>query len=162
MRINPRRKVLVLKSSVYSKEYIYVLNTSNPKVRVFFMQGENYKLMRIELFIFLNLVFNNIVEDTEKFVNSFWVPQFMISTDLGKEVKRITDFSISMKKNFFLSEEIYFGNHDYIKNAMSLLPKSSDVIFRDSVIFGFLHTNVEKSSTGMPLYAKLIDKQEMF
>lgn len=60
-RINIKSKLLVLKSSVYSKEDIYVLPTDNPKIRVFFMQGEGYKLMRIELFVFLNLVFNNIV-----------------------------------------------------------------------------------------------------
>jgi hypothetical protein len=67
------------------------------------MDAENYKLMRIELFVFLNLVFNNVVEDTEKFVNSFWFPQFVVNSEHGKEVKRITDFSISMKKSFFLS-----------------------------------------------------------
>lgn len=67
--------------------------------------------MRIELFVFLNLLFNNVVEDSEKFVNSFWVPQFAINSEQGKMVKRITDFSISMKKSFFLSEEIYYANH---------------------------------------------------
>ena len=36
--------------------------------------------MRIELFVFLNLVFNNIVEDGEKFVNSFWFPQFVVNS----------------------------------------------------------------------------------
>ena len=114
--------------------------------------------MRIELFVFLNLVFNNIVEDSEKFVNSFWIPQFKVNIDGGKEVKRITDFSISMKKSFFLSEEIYFCNNEYIKNAISFLPKKSDVIFRESLIVGYLHTEVEGGSTGMPLYAKLVDK----
>ena len=38
-RINVKSKLLVLKSSVYSKEDIYVLPTDNPKIRVFFMQG---------------------------------------------------------------------------------------------------------------------------
>jgi hypothetical protein len=55
-------------------------------------------------------------------------------------VKRITDFSISMKKSFFISEEIYFANHEYIKNAVSLLPKGADVIFRESLVIGFLHS----------------------
>ena len=67
-----------------------------------------------------------------------------------------------MKKSFFLSEEIYFCNHEYIKNAISFLPKKSDVIFRESLIVGFLHSSVEAGSTGMPLYAKMIDKDEMF
>ena len=48
------------------------------------MEGEHYKLMRIELFVFLNLVFNNIVEDSERFVNSFWIPQFKVNIDGGK------------------------------------------------------------------------------
>jgi hypothetical protein len=47
---------------------------------MFVIDAENYKLMRIELFVFLNLLFNNIVEDTEKFVNSFWFPQFAINS----------------------------------------------------------------------------------
>ena len=80
----------------------------------------------------------------------------------GKEVKRITDFSITMKKSFFLSEEIYFSNHEYIKNGISFLPKKSDVIYREAVIVGFLHTAVEAGSTGMPLYAKLIDKTAVY
>ena len=67
-----------------------------------------------------------------------------------------------MKKSFFLSEEIYFANHEYIKHAVSLLPKAADVIFRESLVPGFLHAEVEKASTGMPLYAKLVDKGEMF
>ncbi len=67
-----------------------------------------------------------------------------------------------MKKSFFLSEEIYFANHEYIKNGVSLLPKGADVIFRESLIVGFLHSEIEKASTGMPLYAKLVDKSEMF
>lgn len=104
LRINPRRKVLTLKSSVYSQDDIYILNTSNPKIRLFLIDGERYKFMRIELFVFLNLVFNNVVEDTEKYVNSFWVPQFTFKGDDSKEVKRVTDFSITMKKSFFLSE----------------------------------------------------------
>lgn len=61
LRINPRRKVLVLKSSVYSRENIYILNTDNKKIRMFIMDAEHYKLMRIELFVFLNLLFNNVV-----------------------------------------------------------------------------------------------------
>ena len=117
-----------------------------------------YKTMRMELFVFLNLLFNNIVEDTERYVNSFWLPQFVINTDSGKQVKRITDFSITMKKSFFLSEEIYFSNHEYIKNGISLLPKKSDVIYKEAVIMGFLHTTVESGSTGMPIYAKMIEK----
>lgn len=47
LRINPRRKILVLKSSVYSRENIYVLNTNNSKIRMFMMEAEHYKLMRI-------------------------------------------------------------------------------------------------------------------
>lgn len=39
LRINPRRKVLVLRSSVYSREPIYVLNTNNSKIRMFFMDA---------------------------------------------------------------------------------------------------------------------------
>ena len=35
-----------------------------PKVKLFLTDAENYKLMRMELFVFLNLLFNNIVEDT--------------------------------------------------------------------------------------------------
>lgn len=73
-------------------------------------------------------------------------------------MKRITDFSISMKKSFFLSEELYYANHEYIKNAFSFLPKKSDVIYREAVIIGFLHTDVEAGSTGMPIYSKMIDK----
>jgi hypothetical protein len=117
--------------------------------------------MRIELFVFLNLVFNNIVEDNEKYINSLWVPQFCVTQgnqSAEKKVKRITDFSISMKKSFFLSEEIYFCNQEFIRNGFLPLPKNSDVIFRESMIFGILHTDVEKSSTGMPIYAKLIDR----
>jgi hypothetical protein len=67
-----------------------------------------------------------------------------------------------MKKSFFLSEEIYFANHEFIKNAISYIPKKSDVIFKEALIVGFLHTDVEAGSTGMPLYAKLIDKGEFF
>ena len=63
-----------------------------------------------------------------------------------------------MKKSFFLSEEIYFSNHEYIKNGISLLPKKSDVIYQEAVIMGFLHTAVESGSTGMPIYAKMIEK----
>lgn len=63
LRINCRQKILVLRSSVYSEQNIYILDTSNPKIKLFLTDGEHYKLMRIELFIFLNLIFNNIVED---------------------------------------------------------------------------------------------------
>ena len=51
---------------------------------MFMIGAEMYKTMRMELFVFLNLVFNNIVEDTERYVNSFWLPQFVINTDSGK------------------------------------------------------------------------------
>ena len=118
--------------------------------------------MRMELFIFLNLIFNNIIENAERFVNCMWVPQFAVAEGAGKQVKRITDFSISMKKSFYISEEIYFANHEYVKAGVSLLPKQADVIFHESLIFGFLHSEVEQASTGMPLYAKLIDRAEMF
>jgi hypothetical protein len=67
-----------------------------------------------------------------------------------------------MKKSFYLSEEIYFANQEYIKHGVSLLPKQADAIFHESIIFGFLHSEVEQASTGMPLYAKLVDKAEMF
>lgn len=77
-------------------------------------------------------------------------------------MKRITDFSISMKKSFYLSEEIYFANHEYIRNGISFIPKKSDIIFNKSVIMGFLHTDVESGSTGMPIYAKMIDQSEIF
>ncbi len=38
-RINVKNKLLILKSSVYSKEDIYIINTNNPKIRIFLMQG---------------------------------------------------------------------------------------------------------------------------
>lgn len=101
--------------------------------------------MRIELFIFLNLVFNNIVQDNQKYINAIWIPQFCITKDKNeseKKVKRITDFSISMKKSFFLSEEIYLCNNEYIRNGYSPIPKNSDIIFKESMIFGMLHTEV--------------------
>ena len=106
------------------------------------------------------MVFNNIVEDNERYINAIWIPQFLINNgdEAEKRVKRITDFSISMKKSFFVSEEIYFCNYEYLKNGFLALPKGSDVIFNESMIFGMLHTEVEKSSTGMPIYAKLIDR----
>jgi hypothetical protein len=130
MRLNLRQKILVLRSSIYPQHSIFVLDTHNPKVKLFFTDGEHYKLMRMELFVFLNILFNNIVEDNEKFLNCIWVPQFAVcSGEEGKTVKRITDFSISMKKSFFLSEEIYFANNEYIKHGTSLLPKQNDAIF---------------------------------
>lgn len=96
--------MLVLRSSIYSEKSIFILDTQNPKIKMFVTDGEHYKLMRMELFVFLNLIFNNIVEDTEKFVNCIWLPQFTICDgEEGKMVKRITDFSISMKKSFYLS-----------------------------------------------------------
>lgn len=60
--------------------------------------------MRMELFVFLNLVFNNIIEDGLRFVNCIWLPQWAICEEGEKRVKRVTDFSISMKKSFFLAE----------------------------------------------------------
>ncbi len=72
-----------------------------------------------------------------------WVPQFCVTEsrkDSEKKVKRITDFSITMKKSFYLSEEIFFCNKEYIKNGILPLPKKSDVVFVDSVIIGILHT----------------------
>jgi hypothetical protein len=86
--------------------------------------------MRMELFVFLNLVFNNIIEDGLRFVNCIWLPQWTVSDQGQKRVKRITDFSISMKKSFFLAEEIYFANEQYIKAGVSLLPKQADVLFQ--------------------------------
>ena len=63
MRINLRQKMLVLRSSIYPEQNIFILDTHNPKIKMFIMDGEHYKLMRMELFVFLNIVFNNIVED---------------------------------------------------------------------------------------------------
>ncbi len=63
LRINCRQKLLTLRSSIYPEQNIYVLDTHLPKVKLFVTDGENYKLMRMELFVFLNLIFNNIVED---------------------------------------------------------------------------------------------------
>ena len=112
IRLNSKQKMLVLRSSIYPEQNIFILDTHNPKVKMFVTNGEHYKLMRMELFVFLNIVFNNIVEDNEKYINCIWLPQFTVCDgEEGKEVKRITDFSISMKKSFFLSEEIYFANH---------------------------------------------------
>jgi len=47
-----------------------------------------------------------------------------------------------MKKSFFLSEEIYLCNNEYIRNGYSPIPKNSDIIFKESMIFGMLHTEV--------------------
>ena len=97
-------------------------------------------------------------------MNSIWVPQVAICDGErpGKRVSRVTDFSISMKKSFFLSEEIYWANHQYIKAGLDLLPAPADLLFRESLIVGMLHTHLERHSTGMPLYAKLIDTGDMF
>jgi len=46
---------------------------------MFVMGAEHYKLMRMELFVFLNLVFNNIVEDGLRFVNCMWLPQWAVT-----------------------------------------------------------------------------------
>ncbi len=142
LRVNCRQKILVVRSSVYAEEPIYILDTHIPKVRLFVMGAEHYKLMRMELFVFLNLVFNNICEDGLRFVNCLWLPQWTVSEEGQKRVKRITDFSISMKKSFFLAEEIYFANYQYIKAGVSLLPKQADVLFQEALIFGFLHSEV--------------------
>ena len=40
--------------------------------------------------------------------------------------------------------------------------KNTDVVFLQSVIMGLMHTDIEKASTGMPIYAKLIDKEQFF
>lgn len=61
LRINCKQKLLILRSSIYPEKNIYVLDTHIPKIKMFLIDGENYKLMRMELFIFLNLIFNNIV-----------------------------------------------------------------------------------------------------
>jgi len=61
MRINCKQKILILKSSIYADQSIYILDTHNPKIKMFLIEGEHYKLMRMELFIFLNIIFNNIV-----------------------------------------------------------------------------------------------------
>jgi hypothetical protein len=47
LRINCREKILVLRSSVYAEENIYILNTEDPKIKMFVMDGEHFKLMRI-------------------------------------------------------------------------------------------------------------------
>lgn len=35
--------------------------------------------MRIELFMFLNLLFNNIVRDEREYIENLWLPQFKIN-----------------------------------------------------------------------------------
>lgn len=104
LRINCRQKVLVVRSSIYAEEPIYILETHLPKVKMFLVGAEHYKLMRMELFVFLNLLFNNLIEDGLRFVNALWLPQWAVSEEGQKRVKRVTDFSISMKKSFFLAE----------------------------------------------------------
>lgn len=63
MRLRIRDKVLMLKSSISPKDIIYILPTRNDKIKVFVMSATIFKQMRIELFVFLNLIFNNIVRD---------------------------------------------------------------------------------------------------
>lgn len=36
------------------------------------------------------------------------------------------------------------------------------MLYRGSVIVGFLHTAVEAGSTGMPLYAKLVERTQQY
>ncbi len=129
---------------------------------MFYFNAEPFKLMRIELFTFLNLVFNNIIMDDLKHVNAMWIPQFCVTNDGGKVVKRITDFSITMKKSLFLGEEMFFCNCEYVRNGVLAVPKMGDVIFAGAVVVGLLHSDVEKVSTGLPIYAKMIDREEFF
>ncbi len=161
-RLNLHNKVLCLRSSVYSSELVYILPTANPKIRVFYLNAEPFKLMRIELFTFLNLVFNNVVADDNKHVNAMWVPQFCVTDGGRKMVKRITDFSITMKKSLFLAEEMFFCNHEYVRNGVLAMPRTGDVVFAGAVMVGLLHSDVERASTGLPIYAKMVDREEFF
>lgn len=63
MRLRLRSKILTLKSSISPKDVIYIIPTHNEKLKLFVMSAVIFKQMRIELFMFLNLLFNNIVRD---------------------------------------------------------------------------------------------------
>jgi hypothetical protein len=115
------------------------------------MSAVVFKQMRIELFMFLNLIFNNIVKDDQQYIENLWLKQFMINKEdvhahkfCKKQVTRITDFSITMKKNIWLTEDIYFCNREYIKNGISYRPNETDVILLEPYIYGLLHSDIEK------------------
>lgn len=165
MRIRAREKVLRLQSSISPRDAIYVLPTRNDKIKLFVLSAVVFKQMRIELFMFLNLLFNNIVRDEREYVENLWLPQFKVNRQdehaqkfCQKQVTRVTDFSITMKKNIWLTEDIYFCNREYVRSAVSFAPHQTDVLMLDPYIFGLLHTDIEKESPGVPLFSKLIDK----
>lgn len=95
-----------------------------------------------------------------------WLPQFMINDAddnkahkyCKKRITRVSDFSITMKKNIWLAEEVYFCNKEYIKPGVSYSPHQTDVVFLEPLIFGVLHNDIEKESPGVPLYGRVIDK----
>jgi hypothetical protein len=116
---------------------------------MFIMSAVVFKQMRIELFMFLNLIFNNIVRDDRQHIENLWLRQFMINKEepeaqrfCKKQITRVTDFSITMKKNIWLTEDIYFCNHEYIKNGISYRPNVKDVILLEPYIYGLLHSDI--------------------
>lgn len=110
MRVRLREKLLMLRSSISPKDVIYVLPTRNDKLKLFVMSATIFKQMRIELFMFLNLLFNNIVRDDRDYIENLWLRQFKVNAEdphagrfCQKQVSRVTDFSITMKKNIWLT-----------------------------------------------------------
>jgi hypothetical protein len=63
-----------------------------------------------------------------------------------------------MKKNIWLTEEVYFCNREFVRAAVSFTPRQTDVLVMEPYIFGVLHTDIEKESPGVPLYSKVIEK----
>ena len=47
LRMNCRQKLLILRSSIYPEQNIYILDSHIPKIKLFLTDGENYKLMRM-------------------------------------------------------------------------------------------------------------------
>lgn len=39
LRINCRQKILILRSSIYAEQNIYILDTQNPKIKIFLTEG---------------------------------------------------------------------------------------------------------------------------
>ena len=100
-----------------------------------------------------------MVGEGSQYVECFWMPQFAISDSKAKEVRRVTDFSHNMKKGLYMAEDIFFANNEYIPNGLQISPPGEDdIVFMESLIVGFVHQTVEDSLTGLPIYAKLIDK----
>lgn len=119
--------------------------------------------------MFLNLIFNNIVRDDREYIENMWLRQFKVNLEdphankfCKKQVTRVTDFSITMKKNIWLTEDLYFCNKEYIKSGVSYAPSQTDLVMLDPYIYGILHNDIEKESTGVPLFAKLIDRQQYY